>query len=113
MKFSLISHDYLQIFDGDKLLDKLTGEIPKSEIVSSHSHMKLHFHSDHIGTRKGFRIKISFILAGKYILGLSIVELSKEKPCSNNYYGTSLPKRVDTVAIFRLYLSKKQFPLCK
>ena len=42
-----------------------TGEIVKSVIRSSHSDMTVHFQSDHIGTRKGFNIKVQFVLSGK------------------------------------------------
>ena len=41
------------------------GKIGQSVIRSSQSEMTIHFQSDDIGTRKGFKIKVHFVLSGK------------------------------------------------
>ena len=59
------SQDSLKIFDGAQMVAEETGDIIKSVIRSSESEMTIDFQSDHIGTRKGFEIKVSFFLPGK------------------------------------------------
>ena len=71
------SHDFLQIYDGADVIAVETGKITKSVIRSSQSHMKLYFHSDRIGTRKGFHVKVQFFLDGKYDLGLCFILQNK------------------------------------
>ena len=66
-KYFLFSQDSLTIFDGAQMVAEETGDIMESVIRSSQSDMTIHFQSDHIGTRKGFEIKINFFLPGMCI----------------------------------------------
>ena len=77
--YIFISHDVLTIYDGNQTIAEETGGIAKSVIRSSQSNMKITFHSDHMGTRKGFYMKISFFLSGKYDLRLCYTILKKFK----------------------------------
>ena len=77
--FFVFSHDFLKIYDGTQLVAVETGEILQSVIRSSESDMTINFQSDHIGTRKGFKIKVHFFLSGKYNLKLKNIQRHNSK----------------------------------
>ena len=73
------SHDSLQIYDGTQRVIEERGKITKSVIQATQSQMKIHFNSDHIGTRKGFQIKLQFFLSSKFNQGLWSIKLKSFK----------------------------------
>ena len=65
MYFYFESHDILVFKEDGKTVETQTGTILPETIKSSGSDMTIHFQADHQGTRKGFKIMVQYVLAGK------------------------------------------------
>ena len=62
---SYFSHDFLNIYDGGKKIDMLTGVIVPTTIRSYSSNLTIQFQSDEVGVKTGIIIDVEFIILGK------------------------------------------------
>ena len=62
---SYFSHDILNIYDGGKKIDVLTGVIVPPTIRSYSSNLTIQFQSDEVGVKTGIIIDVEFIILGK------------------------------------------------
>ena len=59
------SHDFLEIYDGNKVVKKLSGVLLPATIQSSTPNVTIKFHSDELGVTTGFAIEIKHIILRK------------------------------------------------
>ena len=62
---SYFSHDFLNIYDGGKKIDVLTGVIVPTTVRSYSSNLTIQFQSDEVGVKTGIIIDVEFIILGK------------------------------------------------
>jgi len=65
-EMSYFSHDFLNIYDGGKKIDVLTGVIVPTTIRSYTSNMTIQFQSDEVGVKTGVEIDVEFIILGNH-----------------------------------------------